>query len=345
MFSARLNSRPLAAFCRRVGTSLEAGLEVRKVFEREAERARWRQRPALVQIHQAVARGESVADAFRAAPAPFPPLLLEMIHVGELSGKLDQAFLRLAEHFERQVSLQRTFLAGIVWPMIQLAAALTVVGLVIWVTGLIGEMTGQQVDILGLGLVGNRGLAIYAVSLVGLALAGLLFYKAAVAGYAVMKPVQRLLMAVPVLGTSLRTLALARMAWTLSVTTDTSMDAIRAAQLALRNARNVVYSSQTEQVATVMRQGRPVSEALRKAGGYPDDFLDAIEVGEDTGQLSESMERLSRLYEERAKAALAALAIVAGFLVWGLVALFIIVLIFRFALFYIGQINNVLNDI
>ena len=88
-----------------------------------------------------------------------------------------------------------------------------------------------------------------------------------------------------------------------------------------------------------------MAEALRSTGEYPSDFVDAIEVGEDTGQLSESMDRLSRQYEDKAKAALSALAVLAGFAVWGLVALFIIVLIFRIAFWYVGQINSLLDGI
>lgn len=345
MLGPRITTRRLAHFCRRVGTSLEAGIDVRRVLSRECQRATWRERPALKRLEQRVAGGDSLDDALAATDGLFPPMVHGMVHVGEESGKLDQAFLKLAEHYERQLALRRTFLAGIVWPMIQLAAAVFIVGLLIWIMGMVSEMVGEDVDLLGLGLIGNQGLMIYVMIVVGTALAILILYRAAAVGMVWMRPVQRVILSVPVLGKALRTLALARMAWTLSLTLNTSMDTIRAVQLAVKNSQNVIFTSGMNRIAAVIRQGRSISEGLRAAGGYPQEFIDAIEVGEDTGQLSESMDHLSRLYEDRAKAALAALTVFAGFLVWGLVAVLIIAIIFRLALFYIGQINSVLNGI
>ena len=80
-----------------------------------------------------------------------------MVGVGEQTGHLGEVFGRLAEHYQAQVKLRRTFLSAIAWPMFQLLAALVVVGLLILVMGIIGNMNGVPIDMLGLGLVGNRG--------------------------------------------------------------------------------------------------------------------------------------------------------------------------------------------
>lgn len=318
-------------------------------MEREEQRAALGERRPMESIRRAVAGGSSVTDAFATVDGFFPPLVHGMVHVGEQAGQLDQAFLRMAEHYERQISLRRTFVAGIIWPMIQLVAALAIIGLLIWLMGALGDsmrdVNGDPVDFLGLGLRGTQGLLIYLSGLTGIAIVGLLLYKAGTASVAAFRPLQRMFMAIPVLGTSIRALALSRMAWTLAVTTNTSMSAVESISLAIRNAHNVVLAATIEPVAQVIREGRPMAEALRSTGEYPEDFVDAIEVGEDTGQVSEAMDRLSRQYEEKAKAALAALAVLAGFFVWGLVALFITALIIRLALWYVGQINSLLDGI
>lgn len=349
MFSSHIKTARLAQYCRRVGSSLEAGLEVRRVMEREAGRARRSERRAMESVRKSVAAGEAMSDAFAATNGFFPPLVHGMVHVGEQAGQLDRAFLRMAEHYERQISLRRMFLAGIVWPMIQLVAALSIIGFLIWFMGVLGDSArdfkGDRVDLLGLGLRGTNGLLIYVAFIFGVVIAGVLCYKAAAAGLAIFRPVQRLFMRLPVVGTSFRTLALARMAWTLSLTSNTSMNAISAMTLAIRNAQNIVFTSTIGSVTAVLRQGRTMAEALRSTGEYPPDFVDAIEVGEDTGKLSEAMDRLSRAYEDKAKVALNALTVLAGFLVWGLVALFIVALIFRLALWYVGQINSLVEGI
>ena len=68
------------------------------------------------------------------------------------------------------------------------------------------------------------------------------------------------------------------------------------------------------------------------------DFLDTLAVGEESGQMAESMGVLARQYQEQARAALAILMMLAGWAVWAAIATLLIVLIFRMyaALFSAG---------
>jgi type II secretory pathway component PulF len=60
----------------------------------------------------------------------------------------------------------------------------------------------------------------------------------------------------------------------------------------------------------------------------PEDFIQAVEVGELSGSDSESLERMAVLYRERAQLALKQLAITAGFAIWFLIAAMIVSVIF-----------------
>jgi len=80
-------------------------------------------------------------------------------------------------------------------------------------------------------------------------------------------------------------------------------------------------------------------EALASTAHYPRDFLDTIEVGEESGRLVESLGRLAEQYEDEARAALEILTRALGFLVWILVGGLIVMMIFRLFSFYVGQIN------
>jgi len=336
----RMKMKPLAEFCRRMGTSLEAGVDARKTWDREAQRGPARYRSRLQRISQGVNAGESVGDAMAAAGDFFPPLAREMTALGEETGKLHAAFLRLADHYDHRLKLRRLFLVGITWPMIQLAAAVVIVGFLIWIMGVIGQFTGQTTDILGLGLVGTRGLCIYVAGVAAFASCFWLLATAVQRGWLWTGPLQRFSLAIPGLGNALRTLALERMAWTLAMTIDSGMDARRAIRLALRGTGNVYYMRHTKQVEQAVGSGREIHEALRTTGAFPDGFLDAVEVGEQSGRLSESMITLCDQYQDRARAALAALTVLAGFAVFGIVALIIAALIIRLGLFY----ANILND-
>ena len=69
----------------------------------------------------------------------------------------------------------------------------------------------------------------------------------------------------------------------------------------------------------------------------------ALAVAEESGQLVESMGRLSRRYEEEAESAVKTLATIFGFLIALLVMTLITLMIFRIASFYLGTINEALE--
>lgn len=346
IFEQRVGLRELSGLCRRWATSLEAGVDLRRMLKREVSirGSRAALGKQLDWLQSQAARGVSLADALDQTGDFFPPLFHEMVHVGEETGQLAEVLRRLADHYEHQLKLRQTFLAALTWPALQLAAAIFIVGVLIWVLGIIGSTTGSEpIDILGLGLVGNRGVAIYALIVASLLGCGYLIYQAVRRGWFWVAPLQRLVLRVPVLGHCLQTLALSRLSWSLHVTLDSGMELRKALPLALRTTGNARYERHSEQIVRRVVTGHEIVEALAETGAFPDDFLDRLDVGERAGRLPETMALLSRQYQDQAQAALATLTVLAGFAVWGLVALLIIALIFKLFMFYLGTINEALN--
>ena len=179
-----------------------------------------------------------------------------------------------------------------------------VVGLLIWLGGFIGQAAGAPIDFLGFGLVGDRGLAIY---LAILAVAGALLFiliLAASRGLIFIRPLQRAILRVPVLGPALQTLALSRLAWSMHLTMNAGMELRKSLRLSLRNTGSARYIDATEKIDATIADGNSIYESFYEAGCFPPDFLDSVEVGEHSGKLVESMAHLSRQYQEQARAAL-----------------------------------------
>ena len=182
----------LAQFCRRLSISLEAGVDLRKVLAREAGgRSRRSAIERFETLRLEVNRGRGLSDALERTGDFFPPLFHEMVGVGEETGKLPEVLHHLAEHYELQLRLRRNFLASITWPMTQLIAAILIIGLVIWLLGIIGGVTGQAVDIFGFGLVGNRGAAVYFGTVGAIALGIAMAARAALRGQLWVRPLQQ----------------------------------------------------------------------------------------------------------------------------------------------------------
>ena len=329
-----------------MSTSLEAGINARTAWAREAGRAVGPLRRHLLTISHAVNHGETLTDALAETDDFFPAIFREMVQVGEHTGHLDGIFAQLAEQYEARLTMRRVFLATISWPVVELVLVLGFLGLVIWFMGVLRDMTGNRnLDILGFGLVGNRGLLIYLTILAAVGAAGWLFLRAINRGVMWTRPIQRLILRIPALGGPLQTIALERLAWSMSLTMNTGMDVRRALALSLRTTQNARYLDQIPTIDAEIVAGNSIHEAFCAAGGYPADFLDTLAVGEQSGKVGESMENLARQYRERARMALSALAVVAGVGVFVMIAAFIIVLIFRiFFTMYLAPINDALRQ-
>ncbi len=151
----------IAGLSRRLGTGLHAGVGVLKLVDTEASYGSTKHKWRMSQVGKALRNGEPFAKALAAAQGYFPTLFIQMVHVGETSGRLERTLLMLAEHYEHRIKMRRLLLTGLAWPMIQLIGAIMVIGLVIWIQGVLAGPSGPSFDASGVGLSGTSGLVIY----------------------------------------------------------------------------------------------------------------------------------------------------------------------------------------
>ncbi|MCA9144907.1 MAG: type II secretion system F family protein [Planctomycetaceae bacterium] len=335
----RIGLQSLSRFCHNIGTGLHAGVDVRRVFETESNRGTMLHRNKVIEIRDHVARGASVSSAIKASNGYFPPLLCEMVEVGERTGRLEQIFIRLGEYYDQLVKLRRTFLMGIAWPMLELVGAILVIGLFILIIGMVSD----EPPMTFFGLYGVRGAIIYftIVGLIGGSIG--LTIVSAMKGWVNLDPIFSLLMRLPFIGTGLQNVALSRLTWALAMATDSDLSAQRAVELAVRTTQSTYYMRFIDGMKNVIGRGKTIHEAFATTGVYPDEFLASVETGEIAGSLSETMLIVSRDYEERTKTFFRVLTGVAGTLVFLTVAGIIITMIFKMAMQYIGILNDAAN--
>ncbi|MEZ6071018.1 MAG: type II secretion system F family protein [Pirellulales bacterium] len=303
-------------------------------------RPRWQPTAATVLPDvRAVGRGAGVGRRPGGDGRVVSEMARQLLIVGEQTGTLPAVLRKLSSHYDHEVRTIRVFRAAIFWPLLQLAAAIAVSGLVIWIPEFIAGPNGA-IDILGFGLVGTRGLAIYC-GIVAAAVAAVYFLVRSIArDKPWARPILALVRRTPVIGDAIETMALSRLAWALQLALDAGVETRRALRLGISAAKYPPYQAVADQVTTSIRRGEEITTALESADVFPREFLDACDVGERSGRLPETFGQLSEQYEAKAQHRMAAVAVVAGFAVWGLVAVFIIVMIFRLFSFYVGILED-----
>jgi type IV pilus assembly protein PilC len=344
MFLApRIGLKPLAQLCRRLAVATGAGLDDRRIWRDEAQRGGRAQQAAVERVSHLLDRGESIAAALHHEGDYFPPLFRHVVAIGDHTGRLDKTYRRLAEHYEHMVATRRTLLSALSWPGIQFALAVLAIGVVIWISSLLNlrSLDGKPLDVFGLGLTGAWGLTVYLLLVGAAVVAGLLFVRAWSRGTLWTGALQRAALRIPAIGDAVQTLALARVSWALQLVLDTPMDLRKALPLAMDASGNEAYRRLGPQMANNIARGMTLTSALADTGGFPQDFLDAVSVGEQSGLTAETMERLARDYQQRSVEKLGLLARIFGGAVWAIVALMIIMMIFR----VYGRHLNTINEL
>lgn len=345
-FSPRAKNRELAELCRRLAISLESGIEVRKIFAREAEnRSSGTMRRKMQAVHEHVSAGHSVSEGIDSTGEYFPRIFRELTRVGEQTGHLDQVFRHLAQHYEHQELLRKEFISSISWPLMQLLISLGVIGLVIWVSGLIEgkDFEGKEIDILGFGLKGVPGVLTYFHIIAWIVIAGIILWQCIRRGMLWVGPLQRAALLVPYLGTALETLAVSRFAWALHLTTESGMGLIKALPLCLQTMQNAAFTAHTAAIVGGVQRGDTLTETLAATRVFPVRFIDAVDVGERSGRLPETMELLSVQYQDEARRAIKIVMQFASWCVALAVMGFIVFFIFRIASFYVGMLQGAMQ--
>ena len=341
MFDRRLPLAPLARLCRSLATLLGSGVPLMKSLATAASKTG---DPAVVRHLDAVAadvsNGRELHAALAARDGAFPRLTVDLVRVAEETGHLPETLTALAHHYENLLRLRKAFLSQIAWPVFQLLAAVCVIGLLIWILGLIGD---SGFDILGLGLTGSRGAAIWFGSAFGIAALGVVIFAAVKRSLRWRRLFDPVLLAIPVVGTCLRNFALARFSWAFALTQNSGMDIRRSLEASFSATENGAFAAANDEVWARVSGGEELTDALRATNLFPRDYLEMVMVAESSGSVPEMLDRISPDLEADARRSLSALAAAVGWCVWALVAGFIIWVIFSVATQYVGMITDAAN--
>jgi type II secretory pathway component PulF len=343
----RLQLADLIELCRSMRYSLNAGIMLRDVMDLLATRGTRRVRTLAVQISKELKSGWSLQDALAKQGGVLPPLFISLATVGEESGNLPEVLMELEKYYILQQKLHREFNEQIAWPLFQFVAAILIITLLIYVLGIIPKIPGpkgmQSLDPLGLGLIGTRGALTFLGSVCGIVTAAILLFQLAKRLLRRRAMIEHVLLLVPGVGPCLRALAIARFCIAGRLMLETSLSVLKTLRLAFVATDNAAFIAVSPRVEASLRQGNSITSSFDRARVFPEKFLSAVGVGEESGRLPETLRHQGDEYDDEARRRLGWLTRLSGWLVWLCVATIIIACIFRiFTTVYLGNIERAL---
>jgi len=299
-----VKSRDVVLLSRQIATLFEAQVSALRIFRLLAEQAeKPALRQALTQISDDLQAGNSISKALDKHPKIFSEFYVNMVRAGEESGKLDQTFMYLADYIDRSYELSSKARNALIYPGFISATFIGVMTLMLTVV----------IPKIGSILVDNGGtLPVYTQVILGfssfLVDYGIFILIALIiGGYFIFRYVQtpagrlatgRLKITLPYIGDLFHKLYLTRIADNMHVMLSSGISAVRALEITAAVVDNDVYKQILTEAVNDVKAGSSMSQSFSH---YPNEIpailVQMLQIGEETGEMGNILERLAKFYE------------------------------------------------
>lgn len=285
----------------RSGNTLMQGLELCSEMTEKVQLRR-----SLINVLVAIQGGSSFANAIEQQGSKFPPLVAKLIASGEASGELQVTLERLADSLERSAALKRQFVSSLIYPTLVITAALGVtlflaVSIVPKFATLLEGKSQQLPAATQVMLDVSAWLIDYGFYL-GVSSGVIIFLILAAYTTKIGKAaIDRVLLHLPMVGSSIRTSGMAQMGWTMSMLLSsglTVLESLRVVSDVMGNNRlSLCFTHAGDEILA----GRSLAIGLSQSN-IPMMVQHMAGIGERSGELEHVMQELGRYYQDLAEA-------------------------------------------
>jgi type IV pilus assembly protein PilC len=325
-FGAKVTPDEVTTMARQLATLLTAGLPLLRALELIHKQERnLLFKDILGQISDSVSQGNNFSEALAAHPKAFDRLFVNMVKAGEAGGVLDKVLGRLAGFREKAQRIQKKVKSAMVYPavVVSVAVVIVIVLLVKVVPAFQNLLAAQKTAmppltafVIGISSFLQNWMLPSEMSVAGL-LRPVIAYGVIFGGYIAAKSwlgskagkqvFDRLLFRLPKIGGFVQIVTVSRFARTFGTLMSSGVPILQSINITRDTLSNVVIADSLERVHDRVRDGEPLSVPLEQSGVFPQMVTSMIQVGEETGQLPEMLNRVADIYDEEVDNAVGAL--------------------------------------
>jgi general secretion pathway protein F len=300
----RVPDLELALFTRQLSTLISAGIPLVESLTALTDQVEnQRLKNVTGRVRESVNHGTSFADALGDHPHVFGDLYRAMVRAGEASGALALVLSRLGDYVESQMELRNKVINAMIYPVIMIIASLAVTSaLLIWV---IPTITSLLRDL-------DQPLPFATVVVIGMSDFLIAWWPALVIGTVTLLLAMnrltrtergrlvwdRFRLALPVVGRSVRLIAISRFARTLSTLLGGGLPIVRGLDIAGGVTGNAVIRASVSGAQDSITRGSTIAGPLRQSGEFPSMVTHMISVGEASGELEGMLAKVADIYDE-----------------------------------------------
>lgn len=301
-FLERVSNKDIVIVSRQIATLFEAQVAALRIFRLLAsEVPSKRLADVLTEVGDDLQGGSPISKALARHPKVFSTFYVNMVRSGEESGKLSETFNYLADYLDRSYDLASKAENALIYPAFVIVVFIGIMALML--TLVIPKISAILID-------SGQQIPIYTAIVIGisnfLVQYGILVFLALVAGgFYVWQlgktekgrlALDSLKLGVPYIGDLYQKLYVARISDNLATMLLSGVSVIEAIHITSSVVGNAAYQTVIEEVATEVKDGSSISDALGKHPEIPGIMVAMTKVGEETGELGKILSTLAKFY-------------------------------------------------
>ncbi len=310
LFKPKVKLKDLSIFCKQMSAMLYAGMpliESLDVIKEQTTNKRLSQ--IMTEVIEQVQKGQMFSATLQQYQNDFPTILFNMVAAGEMTGKLDEVFEKLALHFAKENKINQRIKGAMIYP--------AVIGVIAFASVLIllNLVMPTFVDMFK-----ESGVALPGLTKVMLSISGFTtkyWYVVIFGAILIVVLISRFLstpqgkafrdnvaLKLPVINKAFAQIATSRFTGTLATLMSSGIPILEALESAANVTDNTIIIKGISEVADDIKKGKSLSGLLKQIKLFPKMLISMVRVGEESGAIEEMLDRSAAFYEEELEEAI-----------------------------------------
>ncbi len=313
---AKLNSKELILFCKKMGTMIGAGMSITNSLDIMIDSSQNKKYVEIYRnIYEAVRGGTSLSQAMTEQGASFPALLCYMVESGEESGNIEQIFISMSTYYDKQLKNSRKIKSASAYPKLLAIVSLFVImalfGFVL--PDLFLMFDGMEIPPLTQFMIAfsNFVTNFWIIILFVFAIIYVLF-----ASVFKIRPIKRIVdeikVKIPGIGKLLNMIYSARFSSTLSMLYAAGLPLLETLRLSSNVIENLYLQEKLETAADAVGSGTALSKSIEDLEVFDKMLSNMIAIGEETGDLDGLLTTTADYFEGESDTAIESLLSILG---------------------------------
>ena len=303
LFEKKVTSMDVQLFSRQIYTLLKSGVPIMRGLAGLQESAISTSFARIIKdLRESLDAGRELSIAMGRHPTVFTPFYLSMVKVGEMTGRLEEVFLRLFDHLEFDRDMRDRVKTALRYPtfvVIAMALAMVVVNVfVIPKFAAVFKSFGAELPLMTRVLLATSEFTVaWWPTLLGATVAAVFAFRRWSRSPTGRLKWDRYKLRLPVAGKIIHKATMARFARSFALSMRSGVPIVQALTVVSQTADNAYLSWRIEQMRDGVERGESILRTSTAANVFTPIVLQMIAVGEETGSLDDLMDEIAQMYE------------------------------------------------